>query len=90
MRKRWQTLVPSIGRTSIDTASPAETDCSWIGGASSASSGSKTAGSSSYSTSTACAAARAAARVGAATAATTSPMWRATSASTRWSLTWQP
>ena len=24
MRKRWQTLVPAIGRTSIDTASPAE------------------------------------------------------------------
>ena len=56
MRKRWQTLVPAIGRTSIETASFA-LDAPPRGAAAArrgatASSGSKTAGSSSYSTST--------------------------------------
>ena len=93
IRKRWQTLLRAIGRTSIDTASRAEAAaCSWTSGApgATASSGSNTAGRSLTNTSTRLAAARAAARVGAATAAITSPTCRATSASTRWSLTWHP
>ena len=86
---------PSIGRTSIETASPRRrarrASCSSGAPSATASTGSKTAGSSSHSTSTAAAAApRAAARVGAATAATMSPANRATSVSTRWSLSWQP
>ena len=81
IRKRWQTFVRAIGRTSIETASPADAaDCSCTSGAPRRDrrrAGRRRPAAPRTRPRPACAAARAAARVGAATAATTSPAWRA-------------